>query len=177
MTTRLYYQISLLKWLFRIDWCEQLPFAASEEDSKAGCKAAFGIPVADIAIIETEALTKEDRDALRLAVDWAGDPPGLPTPSSTPTGKLLRPPPGPPSPFPSCTHWAIVEAINPALAKPLRARRTWEGHEYTFNCYVATEIVDLWQAGRLGIGDFVIVDFVDEDPDLPLATLKVFKSW
>lgn len=92
MPTRLFYQKSTLKWLHRIDYAEALPFAASEQEAIQTASEAFGIPADDIEILETDALTQRDREErLAPAVDWDGDPPDLPTPSITRTGKRISP--------------------------------------------------------------------------------------
>lgn len=92
MSSRLFYKVSTGQWLHRIDWCEALPFAASEQDAIARAALAFGIPASDIAILETDALTRQDREErLGPAVDWAGVPPSIPMPSAMATGQRLSP--------------------------------------------------------------------------------------
>jgi hypothetical protein len=89
MITGLYYQISTGKWLHRIDHGT----VSSQDASRAECGGGFGIPSADVGIVDAETLTEADRDALRLAVDWSGTPPGLPSPSDTDNGGMVRPSP------------------------------------------------------------------------------------
>jgi hypothetical protein len=74
-------------------------------------------------------------------------------------------------------HWAIVNAINLAAVQPLQLTRTWMGITYTYSCYVSETIVQLYQAGNLLIGDYVLVGFADEDLSQPLAITKVHKTW
>lgn len=74
-------------------------------------------------------------------------------------------------------YWATVTAFNPAAEKPLMAERTYKGNTYVINCYVTEDLVEQYQAGKLQIGDFVTIIFVDGDSDKPLATQKVHKTW
>lgn len=77
----------------------------------------------------------------------------------------------------SVSHWARVSAFNVGTDKPLEVKRTYQGKEHNVNCYVTQSVVDDYQAGKLAIGDFVIVEFIDGDLDKPLAVAKVYKSW
>ena len=88
--------------------------------------------------------------------------------------------PPPPEPEPEQTailHWARVSTINLTAVKPLQVTRTLDGRDYTFNCYVSESIISTYQAGKLAVGDFVVVAFVDGDLDKPLAMEKVRKTW
>lgn len=76
-----------------------------------------------------------------------------------------------------CTHWAQVNDFDLTKTKPLQVRRTWEGKEYVFWCYVTREIKDLYDAGQLTIDDYVLVDFIEDDRERPLATEKIVKTW
>jgi hypothetical protein len=75
------------------------------------------------------------------------------------------------------THWARILEMNPGQERPLRVQRTYRGEQFTVRCYVTKDLVDLYQAGELAVGDFVLVMFVDGDRNQPLATQKVYKSW
>lgn len=78
---------------------------------------------------------------------------------------------------PLCTHWAVIVSIEPANEKPLRVRRLWGGEEYQLNCYVTEAIKDQYLAGDIAIGDYVLVEFLDDDPNRTLVFAKVFKTW
>jgi len=82
--------------------------------------------------------------------------------------------PIPPEP-PLSTHLAKVVAINPSAVKPATVTRTWEGKEYTYDCFVSESVKDQWQAGDIAVGDFVLVHFGDIGEQI--VTGKVFKSW
>ncbi len=91
-------------------------------------------------------------------------------------GKFVRPE-LPPSTPPLSTHWAIVDSINLGSEKPARVRRTWEGTEYTVNCYVTESVKDQYQVGDVMVGDYVLVEFLDDDPNRATVFAKVFKTW
>lgn len=60
---------------------------------------------------------------------------------------------------------------------PLHVQRTYNGVTYDFWCYVTQDIKDAYDGGVLRIGDKVIIVFIDGDPNKPLATQKVYKTW
>ena len=97
-----------------------------------------------------------------------------------PHGTLILTDNIPPSPIPQppmSTHSAEIIGADLQAEKPLQIRRVWEGRNYDYDCYVAEELVLLYQAGKLHIGDTVLVDFLDNDPLTPIAILKVHKTW
>jgi hypothetical protein len=73
--------------------------------------------------------------------------------------------------------WAILEAVNLTAIKPATVRRTWEGTDYVFDCYVTQHVKDEWQAGNIVIGDYVFVEYADQNPDTPGVLAKVMKTW
>ena len=77
----------------------------------------------------------------------------------------------------SVPHWAVVNSIDTEAVKPLQVTRSWHGYTVQFRCYVTQDIVDVYLAGKLAVGDYVLVVFVDRDKDKPLATQKIYKSW
>ena len=79
-------------------------------------------------------------------------------------------------PLEAVRHWAVVNAFSPSAEKPLQVKRNYCGAEYTVNCYVSQDLVDLYPA-NLQVGDLVIVDFIDGEMDKPFASQKVYKSW
>lgn len=87
-----------------------------------------------------------------------------------------EPEPAEPRP-PLSTHWAIIDSINLGSEKPVRVKRTWEGVEYTVNCYATENIKDQYLAGDIAVGDYVMVEFLDDDPDRAVVFAKVFKTW
>jgi len=82
----------------------------------------------------------------------------------------------PPTP-PLSTHWAVIESINVGNEKPALVRRTWEGREYSVNCYVTENIKDQYQAGDIVVGDFVLVEFLEDSADRAVVFSKVYRTW
>jgi hypothetical protein len=78
---------------------------------------------------------------------------------------------------PLSTHWAIVDSINLGAVKPGTVRRTWQGEEYTADCYVTENIRDQYLAGNIAVGDYVLVEFLDESLDMAVVVAKVVKTW
>ncbi len=78
---------------------------------------------------------------------------------------------------PLCTHWAVIDSFDIGQVKPMRVRRTWKGVEYTVNCYVTDGIKDQYQAGDIAVGDYVLVEFLEDDADKAIVFAKVFKTW
>jgi len=75
------------------------------------------------------------------------------------------------------TYWAKVKAFSVGTEKPLKVGRDFKGAEVEIDCYVTQRIAELYQAGKLAAGDFVLVQFVDGDPDNPITIDKAYKSW
>ena len=74
-------------------------------------------------------------------------------------------------------YWAKVQAFTASATKPLKIGRIYKGVETQIDCYVTERIRELYQAGKLTAGDFVLVQFVDGDPDKPIVIEKAYKSW
>lgn len=87
----------------------------------------------------------------------------------------MEPPPEPTPPL--CTHWARIAEINLETEKPVRVKRTWNGKEYQVNCYVTENIKDQYLAGDIVVGDFVLVQFLEDSADRAVVFAKVFKTW
>lgn len=80
-------------------------------------------------------------------------------------------------PPPLSTHWAIVDSVNLGQEKPVRVKRTWDNKEYTVDCYVSEGIKDQYLAGDIVVGDYVLVEFLEDRPDRAIVFAKVFKTW
>jgi len=78
---------------------------------------------------------------------------------------------------PVSSFWAVLESVNVTAVKPARVRRNWYGTDYVFDCYVSQQMRDEYQAGNIVIGDYVLVECLDWDPDKMGVVAKVFKSW
>ena len=73
--------------------------------------------------------------------------------------------------------WAILEAVNVTAVKPATVRRTWENTDYVLDCYITQHVKDEWLAGNLAIGDYVLVEYLDQDPNKAGVVAKVVKTW
>jgi hypothetical protein len=73
--------------------------------------------------------------------------------------------------------WAILEAVNVTAVKPATVRRTWEGTDYVLDCYITQHVKDQWLAGNIAIGDYMLIEYLDQDPDKAGVVAKVVKTW
>lgn len=86
------------------------------------------------------------------------------------------------SDLPTSQHIAKLVAIDPGALRPATVTRKFLGETYQVSCLVSQTAVELYQAGKLQVGDFVIVVFIDEIPDtqeynLAIVVDKVWRSW
>lgn len=84
--------------------------------------------------------------------------------------------------LPHSQHIARLKAINPSLAKPATVTRRFNGVNFDINCFVSQTVVELYQLGKISIGDYVIVSFIDETPNatefnVAIVVDKVYESW
>lgn len=79
--------------------------------------------------------------------------------------------------LPLCEHAAVITDIDPTRVRPLYATITYEGQDFPQQCFVSQDLVDAYLAGNLVVGDYVIVQFLENVPDKPFASQKVFKTW
>jgi len=73
--------------------------------------------------------------------------------------------------------WAILDSVNVAAVKPATVRRIWQGTDYVLDCYITQHVKDEWLAGNIAIGDYVLVEYLDQDPDKAGVVAKVVKTW
>ena len=76
---------------------------------------------------------------------------------------------------PRSLHISRLESVDPGKVRPARVRRTWQGTDYYYDCFVVESIKDLWQAGSILHGDYVMVHF--DDGGEQIITAKVYQSW
>jgi len=76
---------------------------------------------------------------------------------------------------PRSTHVSILQAVDPTKARPARIKRTWQGIDYLYDCFVTQTVKDEYVAGNIKIGDYVLVHM--DDIGEQVVTGKVFKSW
>ena len=84
--------------------------------------------------------------------------------------------------LPKSEHIGKLTAVNTSLAKPATVTRKYLGQLYDVQCLVSQNVVDMWLAGDLQIGDYVLVSFIDEIPNttevsVAIVTDKVYESW
>jgi len=87
-----------------------------------------------------------------------------------------------PDELPHSQHIAVLKAVNIGQAKPVIVTRRFMGVNYDIQCLVSQNIVSLWQASKIAIGDYMIVSFITEQPGsaeytIPIVVDKVYKSW
>jgi len=86
--------------------------------------------------------------------------------------------PEPPGERPALsTHWATIDSFLPGATKPMRVKRTWNGREYTVDCFVTEAVKDQYLAGDIAVGDFVLVHFLEAEPEKAIVIAKVYKTW
>ena len=73
--------------------------------------------------------------------------------------------------------WAILETVNVSAVKPATVRRNWEGIDYVLDCYITQHVRDEWLAGNIAIGDYVLVEYLEQDPDKAGIIAKIVKTW
>lgn len=73
------------------------------------------------------------------------------------------------------SHLSQLVAVDVNKVKPAQVRRMWEGREYFYDCFVTETIKDMYVAGNLQVGDWVLVFFDDRSEQV--VTEKIYKSW
>lgn len=134
------------------------------EEIRANYKAQHDI-LTESYYAGTSGLTKEEFDTQHAQI-WANMEAEL-------IAAGCLPPPTPPL----CTHWAVIDSFQPTEEKPMRVKRVWNGREYLVDCYVTETIKDQYLAGDIVVGDFVLVEFLDDNPDRAVVFAKVLKTW
>ena len=84
--------------------------------------------------------------------------------------------------LPNEQHVAKLIDVTPSAERPVTARRKYMGKDYDVPCYVEQDLVNLWLAEELEVGDWVHIAFIHDMPStdgLPVAvaTGKIYKSW
>jgi len=73
------------------------------------------------------------------------------------------------------THISALVGVDATKARPARVKRVWEGRDYLYDCFATQTVKDEYVAGKIVIGDYVLVHFDDIGEQIVIA--KVFKSW
>lgn len=84
--------------------------------------------------------------------------------------------------LPKSEHIGMLMSVTSANAKPAVIRRRFLGQNYDTNCLVTQSVAELYQAGKIQVGDFVLVSFIEEIPNteerlIAIVTDKIYKSW
>lgn len=84
--------------------------------------------------------------------------------------------------LPKSQHIARLVGVDSSAIKPAIVARKYLGEVYTVNCLVSQSALDMYQAGELQTGDYVIVTFIDEIPNtteinICIVVDKVWESW
>ena len=84
--------------------------------------------------------------------------------------------------LPHSQHIGRLIAVDINLVNPATVRRWHQGKTYDVQCLVEQDVVNLWLADELNIGDWVVVSYIDENPEteeinLVVITGKLYKSW
>jgi len=76
---------------------------------------------------------------------------------------------------PISTHISQLVAIDTTKVRPARVKRTWEGRDYIYDCFITETIKEMYVAGNIQMGDYVLVhyDGIGEQ----VITEKIYKSW
>uniref|UniRef100_A0A6M3K1A6 Uncharacterized protein n=1 Tax=viral metagenome TaxID=1070528 RepID=A0A6M3K1A6_9ZZZZ len=84
----------------------------------------------------------------------------------------------PPQPPPLCTRMAKLISVTTG-ERPARVEvymnKIPTGFEY--DCYVSETVLTEYTAGRIVVGDFLLVEFVDDRPDMGCVFAKAHKTW
>lgn len=86
------------------------------------------------------------------------------------------------APLPSSEHIAKLKSVDTANARPAIVTRRFVGENHDVACLVTQSVAELYQAGQIEIGDYVLVSFIEEIPDteeklIAIVTDKVYKTW
>ena len=95
--------------------------------------------------------------------------------------QFIRPPePPPPDPCRS-GHPAVLISITPASARPARVKRICNGIDYFYDCLASQSVVNDYQAGKIIVGDYLWVEFIDDTEEIgggeQIVIAKVAKTW
>lgn len=84
--------------------------------------------------------------------------------------------------LPRSQHIAKLVDIDTSAVRPATVVRKFLGETYEVKCLVSQSAKDMYLAGTLTIGDYVVVSFIDEIPDsrefnIAIIVDKVWASW
>ena len=76
---------------------------------------------------------------------------------------------------PRSSHISTLESVDPTKARPARIKRVWQGKDYYYDCFATQTVRDEYVAGKVAVGDYMIVHF--DEVGEQIVTAKVWKSW
>lgn len=76
---------------------------------------------------------------------------------------------------PCSSHISVLVAVDATQTRPAKVKRVWQGRDYFYDCFATQTVKDEFVAGKIAIGDYVIVHF--DDMNQQIVTAKVWKSW
>jgi len=84
--------------------------------------------------------------------------------------------------LPKSEHIGKLTAVDISRARPATVTRKFHHKTYDEQCLVTENIKNLWQAGKLSIGDYVLLSYIEEIPgtqerEIVIVTDKIYKTW
>ena len=97
-------------------------------------------------------------------------------------GKLVLgddPPPPPPIPPPLCVRLVKLISVTAGAVRPAKVvvYVGMKSSGFQYDCYVSETVFTEYAAGHIVIGDFLLVEFVDDRADMGCVFAKVHKTW
>lgn len=74
---------------------------------------------------------------------------------------------------PQSTHIATLLSVTAGAAKPVRIRRAWQGANYDYDAYATEHVKSEYQAGKIAIGNTLVVEFFEGETISPVVMAKV----
>ena len=82
---------------------------------------------------------------------------------------------------PRSGHPAQLVSVTPTVARPARVKRIWNSKECFYDCLATETVIAEYQAGKIAIGDYLWVEFLNPSEDIgggeQIVIGKVRKTW
>lgn len=79
--------------------------------------------------------------------------------------------------LPCSQHLSLIKEIDVQAARPVTVVRKAFGKLFDISCVITEDIKTQYLAGKIDVGDIVIVTYCEERAEDAIVTSKVFKSW
>ena len=79
--------------------------------------------------------------------------------------------------FPLSEYAGQVTAFDPKAARPVTVSIVWQGYAFSFPCFVTLDLLDAHVGGKLKVGDWILVYFLEGDAKRPIAHQILHKTW